>query len=522
MQEARIFSIDPDEVLVEDRLRYVYRKEAMEQLKESIKDKGQLQPGVCRMEAGNVILIAGERRRQACKLAGVAFDYTLKDETDPLRLLEIEIEENSCREDLTWQEQVEATERHHQILQSIKGEASVGRPGGHRVKDTAEFRGESVGKTAEDLELARFLDVDEVKKAPNKAEAKKVIKKLKENYQRHEAFEKAKEKSGLTLPPRQEEVGEDGEVEEISPLEERIAFFYDKIIQGRMEDVLSKTDKEFDVVLFDPPWAVDYDKVRKGSSSQEDFEDDPFEVLDYFPKWLSLLYNKMAENSHLYLFFGISRYDLVYAMLEDAGFSTNRIPLIWYKQGAHRTRNPDIWPGRSYEPIAYARKGSKILVQKGASDVIISPMPWASLKGIHPAAKHPDVYIDLLKRSCMPGDKVLDPMCGSGMAGVAAEVLRPTHELDWLMIEEKESFRDLAIANVVRGYSNLIQTSKTEPKEVEEPKYHSSFETPTDYKVLTPGTDLWRIFWNNHPEMQEEMLEWKKEHSNETNRQDRT
>ena len=157
------------------------------------------------------------------------------------------------------------------------------------------------------------------------------------------------------------------------------------------------------------------------------------------------------------MFFGMSNYTYVYNTLEQAGFTTNRLPIIWYKQGVHRTRNPDIWPGRSYEPIAYARKGKKPLSRLGAPDLIITPGAAPSLKQNHPSGKHPNVYLELLQRSAAPGDRCLDPMAGSGMLGVAADALQVTHELDWDEIELEKNFYNLAIDNASRGFYELIK-----------------------------------------------------------------
>jgi hypothetical protein len=180
------------------------------------------------------------------------------------------------------------------------------------------------------------------------------------------------------------------------------------------------------------------------------------------------------------------------------------MPLIWYKQGAHRTRNPNIWPGRSYEPIAYARKGNKKLIRKGAPDVIITPAPWHTLKKSQPSAKHPDIYLELLKRSAFPGNNILDPMSGSGMVAVAAETMRLTHQLKWTMIEEKENFVNLSLFNLVTGYSQLIAKSSSPSERIED-----------DFHYLLPASEEWVMYWKAHPEEQEEMLAWRKEIENE-------
>jgi hypothetical protein len=126
----------------------------------------------------------------------------------------------------------------------------------------------------------------------------------------------------------------------------------------------------------------------------------------------------------------------------------------------------------------------------------------------HPNAKHPDVYLELLERSTYPGDKVLDPMAGSGMCAVACEVYRKAKYLDWHLIEEKRSFRELALENVIKGYYKIVNR---EPIEV---RPELVFELPPlteDFKELEPGSADWSRFWKEHPEQQEEMLTWRKE-----------
>ena len=165
-----------------------------------------------------------------------------------------------------------------------------------------------------------------------------------------------------------------------------------------MEDILPTIEDPFDVVFFDPPWGVGLDKSHP---SPEDFQDDEEFMRENLPKWLELLYSSMADNSHLYMFFGIVHHEFIYSSLLEAGFIVNKMPLIWHKSvGSGFTRAPDVWPGRTYEPIAYARKGRKALVKKGAPDVITTRAPIASMKKGHPSAKHPDIYLELIKRSC--------------------------------------------------------------------------------------------------------------------------
>lgn len=493
-----------------ERVRKEFNKRKLNNLALSIQRFGQKQPGVCRLEDGKPTLVAGERRLRACRIVECDFSYVLEEEADPSILLEIELEENLNRENLTFQEEAIGKQRLHELKQKQHG---WGR-GGWGVKQTSEYLQESVGNVQEDIELAEFIKAfPEVANAKNKTEAKKVVKRMKEDLYREEALEEAKEKATASARESLDSSpsGSGAAKEERSAVEERILFYSKFIRTGRMEEQLLESKVPFQVVLFDPPWGVSLDEVAKITGERKHYNDSAEYVFENLPNWLGLLWNRMDANSHLYMFFGIVYHRRIYDLLHEVGFITNEIPIIWYKQGSHRTRNPDIWPGRSYEPIAFARKGKKDLVRKGAPDVAITQTLPLSVRKSHPSPKHPDIFIDLLKRSAYPGDKVLDPMCGSGMSAVAIETLRHTHQLEWLLIDEDQDYTNLALANVTKGYGKVITEAKMvegkePPPQVEVP------DLPEDYRDIEPGTKLWARYWKEFPEKQDEMLKWKIEH----------
>jgi ParB/RepB/Spo0J family partition protein len=467
----KVYTTETEKIVVlEDRQRKVFNKEKMVQLVEAMKEVGQLSPGLCRMDGDKVTLIFGERRLRACVMLGIPFKYILKEETHPYTLARIEFLENVAREDLDYRDEAKAIEKFHRMSQELFGDSCAGpHSEGHSIRDTAKVADMSPTKVHEELELAKFLEVPEVANAKDRTTARKVIKRLKEEYHTEKALEEARARVNGCEPPS-DQSGDDttenaGSKSSADIVADKLSFFDPLVLCGTLEERLAEfPDGHFNVVCFDPPWGVDFDSVKKENPGQQCYDDSEEYVFANIQKWLNLIYAKMSENSHLYMFFGITRYDRIYSLVESIGFQTNKMPLIWHKQGAHVTRNPDVWPGRAYEPIVYARKGNKNLCRKGAPDVIMTQAPWPSLKSIHPSAKHPDVYLELLKRSCMPGDKILDPMCGSGMFGVAAEIMRVTHQLDWRMIEKEQAFVNLALKNLITGYSGLTKREDMERK----------------------------------------------------------
>ncbi len=515
-----IYTISPESVEVgEGRIREEFDRKKLDNLKTSIKDKGQLSPAICSLEEKGIILVAGERRLRVCRELKIPFQFLLTEETDPLRIREIEVEENVCRVQLSWPEELKSVEELHSLKQQLYP-PSPGRlrGGGHTLADTAELVGKSEGTVSEDLEIAKFMDLEEVRNAKTKTEAKKVIQRIKDDFARNKALKEAqaleREESteeGESLPLQEEEEKEITEESSREEILKKINFFSPKVLEGKMEIILSEEQyKEyFDIVFLDSPWGQDINEVETTDGSKEEFDDSHELFVTKLEEWLSACYYVMSSHSHLYMFFGIKDHAFVYQTLEKVGFEVNWMPIFWHKVGTHRVRNPKKWPGRSYEAIAFARKGDKPLQWQGASDIASTPSPSPAMKQSQRTAKHPDIYLNLLKRSGFPGDKVLDPMCGSGMFGVACEVMRVTHQFEWLMIEEKEEFVRLSIANLVKSYSNITRAPIERRITASD-----DMEVPEDFREISVGTEKgdkqWIAYWKQHPERQEEMLEWKK------------
>ena len=185
--EEKVYQTDPSSIVVESRQRKVLKKEALKELALSIREFGQIHPGLCYLnEEGKPTLIVGERRLRACQLLNLPYNYILKEEvTDKLLLRQIELEENLQREDLEWIEEVEAKKELHELYQLRFGLTTQGAKGGHKLSDTAKHLGESSGLISGDIELALWAkEIPEVAEAKNKTIAKKIVDRLKKGVKR--------------------------------------------------------------------------------------------------------------------------------------------------------------------------------------------------------------------------------------------------------------------------------------------------------------------------------------------------
>lgn len=103
-----IFAAVPTAVIRPNPLqpRQYFDPEGLNELAESIRARGLLQPIIVRRDAeGGYTLIAGERRLRAAELAGMGLVPAILSDDD---LLEVALEENLQREDLTPLEEAEA------------------------------------------------------------------------------------------------------------------------------------------------------------------------------------------------------------------------------------------------------------------------------------------------------------------------------------------------------------------------------------------------------------------------------
>lgn len=107
-----IVNVDINKVIPNPRQpRTTFREESLQELAESIKQRGIAQPILVRMRKGEYELVAGERRLRAAKLAGLtAVPAIVKDFTDG-ESLELSLIENLQREDLNPLDEAEAYQR---------------------------------------------------------------------------------------------------------------------------------------------------------------------------------------------------------------------------------------------------------------------------------------------------------------------------------------------------------------------------------------------------------------------------
>lgn len=96
LKNLKITEVEPNR----DQPRKSFNQESLEELAESIKEYGLIQPIVVSKKDGYYCIIAGERRWRACKLAGLEKIPAIVRDDDDRKNKEIALIENIQREDL--------------------------------------------------------------------------------------------------------------------------------------------------------------------------------------------------------------------------------------------------------------------------------------------------------------------------------------------------------------------------------------------------------------------------------------
>jgi DNA modification methylase/ParB-like chromosome segregation protein Spo0J len=405
-----------DIIIPPNRQRKEVSPDAVEELRNSLTDVGLLNAIVVREVEGRLVLVAGETRLRTMEsiysfggtvsyngqvLPEGHIPYTTLGQLTQLQAEEAELDENIRRTELPWQDRADALARLH-ALRVAQGQAAIEAaiasggpvPAPRTVADTAkEVTGRSDGyfqdSVRKQLLVAKHLDNPEVAKAKTVDDAFKVLKKQEER----EKYNRLAAEVGGSLKAESH-----------------------TLLQGDCVELMTREEftGRFDVILTDPPYGMGADTFGDGAgkkaNSEHQYDDSPESFKKLLQAWIPLTYKVTKPQAHLYLFCDIQHFDWLKKELQAAGWQVFRTPLISHKINSGRVPLPEHGPRRQYELILYAFKGNR--KTNGIFSDVISAQADANMT--HGAQKPVAVWADLLARSVLPGNEILDPFGGSG------------------------------------------------------------------------------------------------------------
>jgi DNA modification methylase len=403
--------------IASNRQRQEMAPNSLIELSNSIGALGLIHPVVVRTEGDKTILVAGERRIRAIDLLWTLGDSythggipvpegmvpaTSIESMDPLDAMEMELEENIRRADLTWQERSETTSKIYEL---------------RRLQ--AEKRGESVPPSVS--QVATQIYPDHHPNAAHESVRKELILSKHLNDPEVRAAKTADE--GIKVIKRKEEAARQVSLGE--SVGKTFGQHSHRLFLGNCLDILKREpDSQFDCILTDPPYGINAqdfnDSGGKANAAGHTYDDSYLSWLELIKPVSHELFRLAKPQAHLYLFCDVDNFCELRGILQLAGWTTFRTPFVWHNPTSQRAPWPQTGPHRRWQMLVYAIKGSRPVL-KLSPDLVT----YASDQNLGWAAQKPvALYADLLARTCRAGDNVLDPFCGSGTIFPAAHSMK--------------------------------------------------------------------------------------------------
>ncbi|OLC77783.1 MAG: hypothetical protein AUH83_03895 [Deltaproteobacteria bacterium 13_1_40CM_4_68_19] len=251
------------------------------------------------------------------------------------------------------------------------------------------------------------------------------------------------------------------------------------VVSDAFELLRSLAPESVDLVVTDPPYESLQIHRARGTTTRLTtnwFATVPNERL---PELLRETYRVLRPDRHFYLFCDEVTADVI---KQQQKVSAARLPngarkcscgLVYWKEIVWAKTTLDggrIRGGTGYhyraasERILFFEKGKRALNDLGIPDVLMAPR--AGVPG--PAVKPGAVVRTLIAQSTAPGDLVLDPFCGSGVAGVEARALDRRFllgDIDLAYLDP--SLAALAPHDAIVARAAVVMEEPAEPPELE-------------------------------------------------------
>lgn len=371
------------------------------EMAESIKKNGFIHP-ICVTNTpdrpGFYDLIAGERRYRGAVIAGlVEIPVTFRESLTPLEQKILELEENACRADLTWQE---VAELHSQIDEYKKKVDPT-----WMAKDTAQLVGLSPAHVSLQLKAAQ---------------------KLRENPELREEIKNLPINAAMQVIERREQVQRVDRLSKAGKLP-----ITTDLRLGDARDLIKQLPSgSVDLIVTDPPYGLEkLEALRNNSggpmSGHTMMGDDHNQSIDEVMKLMTTLAPEFARvlkpGGHFYICFAVQYVgDLVEALTPHLEFQP---PVIVWDRGKGTS------PGYGYnymnrlEYIVYGHRPPRSRrLAKNLWNVIECPEVPKTLR-VYPTEKPQELLKTFIEQSSVGGEVVLDPFAGSASTLKAARAL---------------------------------------------------------------------------------------------------
>jgi ParB/RepB/Spo0J family partition protein len=403
----------------EDRQR---KEISVDDLKSSIALHGVLVPIIL---SSDYTLVAGERRLTASKLLGLPdIPVRFADDLSPEEFQTIELEENIKRKALSWQEEVDAVNKLHEIF--IKKDETW------TAAKTAKALALSPATISNYLLVSQPKALEKTKAATTLSQAVSIIKK-----------QEARQEANII----------NDVIASMRPKEAQVEIIKESILHADFSKwVQTYSGPPFNFLHCDFPYGINvFAGAWSGRDTTEGYTDSQDVYWNLIKTLCENLDKVLASNGHLMFWFSMEHYqqtlDTFAKLAPDLQFQ--KFPLFWMKSD-----NTGIVPDfrregrRVYETAFIASRGDRFILSP-VGNAYAAPVE----RTYHPSTKPEPVLRHFFRMFVDEHTRMLDPTCGGGSSIRAAESLNAEHVLGLEISEEyfKNAQTALKQFRVLRG-----------------------------------------------------------------------
>lgn len=368
-------------------------------LAESIKANGLLHPIVVRppfeeenaliTEEQRFVLCVGGRRLAAHYILGSKdIEANLKSDLDPLSAEICELEENLVRVDISYPDEVAARARMHEIQKKINP--------GQTLAQTAELIKTDAPQLSRDIALHNAIKLDpSLAKASTKGSAIRMAA--------HKDHVKKREASVVGS------IGTD---------------LKSKLFTADGRDFIGAIPSQsIDLVFSDLPYGIGYfEGAKSGQDMKGQYDDDKDVAKKFIAAVIPDMIRVIKPTGWIVLFMCYEWHGWLQDEIAKAGLKPELPPWIWTRRGkGNHGHWPELHASNRYELIIVVNGGQAHLI-KTPSYPYENVLDFEPMSGprLHAMQKPHDLCREIIGRTTVVGEKVLDICMGSGAHLAAA------------------------------------------------------------------------------------------------------
>jgi DNA modification methylase len=211
--------------------------------------------------------------------------------------------------------------------------------------------------------------------------------------------------------------------------------------------------ESFGACITDPPYGIDMDNLDQENLGNKNVEliratHEVGENLALLKAIIPHIYRVLQKDAFFVFWYDLDHHEKLQTWCKEAGFSTQRWPLVWSKTSPCKNGQAHINFTKNYEVAMVCRKGTPKLQKPETSSIWVGSLDTLERSSGHPFVKPYALWEWIINATCPKGVRILEPFAGHGSAVRACARLG----YDFVAIETLDEVYNGLIGNMKSFY----------------------------------------------------------------------